>query len=223
MPLSPGTQLGSYEIVSLLGAGGMGEVYRARDPRLKREVALKVLPDVAAVDADRRERFTREALAVAALNHPHIVTIHSVEDVGTAVFLTMELVEGRSLAEALPATGLPIERVLTIGIAIADATSAAHQKGITHRDLKPGNIMLGEGEHAGRIKVLDFGLAKVVDVPRGAAAASMLPTGVSAHTAPITAEGRILGTVAYMSPEQAEGRTIDGRSDLFPWEWCSMR
>ena len=215
MPLSPGTQLGSYEIVSLLGAGGMGEVYRARDPRLKREVALKVLPDVAAVDADRRERFTREALAVAALNHPHIVTIHSVEDAGTAVFLTMELVEGRSLAEAMPATGLPIERVLTIGIAVADATSAAHQKGITHRDLKPGNIMLGEGEQAGRIKVLDFGLAKVVDAQRGAAGASMLPTEAPAHTAPITAEGRILGTVAYMSPEQAEGRTIDGRSDLF--------
>ena len=215
MPLSPGTQLGSYEIVSLLGAGGMGEVYRARDPRLKREVALKVLPDVAAVDADRRERFTREALAVAALNHPHIVTIHSVEDAGTAVFLTMELVEGRSLAEALPATGLPIERVLTIGIAVADATSAAHQKGITHRDLKPGNIMLGEGEQAGRIKVLDFGLAKVVDAQRGAVGASMLPTEAPAHTAPITAEGRILGTVAYMSPEQAEGRTIDGRSDLF--------
>ena len=215
MPLSPGTQLGSYEIVSLLGAGGMGEVYRARDPRLKREVALKVLPDVAAADADRRERFTREALAVAALNHPHIVTIHSVEDAGTAVFLTMELVEGRSLAEALPATGLPIERVLTIGIAVADATSAAHQKGITHRDLKPGNIMLGEGEQAGRIKVLDFGLAKVVDAQRGAAGASMLPTEAPAHTAPITAEGRILGTVAYMSPEQAEGRAIDGRSDLF--------
>ena len=215
MPLSPGTQVGPYEIVSLLGAGGMGEVYRARDPRLKREVALKVLPDVAAADGDRRERFTREALAVAALNHPHIVTIHSVEHAGTAVFLTMELVEGRSLAEALPATGLPIERVLAIGIAVADATSAAHQKGITHRDLKPGNIMLGEGEQAGRIKVLDFGLAKVVDAQRGASGVSMLPTEAPAHTAPLTAEGRILGTVAYMSPEQAEGRAIDGRSDLF--------
>ncbi|HWV94693.1 MAG TPA: protein kinase, partial [Vicinamibacterales bacterium] len=201
--------------MSLLGAGGMGEVYRARDPRLKREVALKVLPDVAAADADRRERFTREALAVAALNHPHIVTIHSVEDAGTAVFLTMELVEGRSLAEALPATGLPIERVLTIGIAVADATSAAHQKGITHRDLKPGNIMLGEGEQAGRIKVLDFGLAKVVEAQLGVSGVSMLPTEAPVHTAPITAEGRILGTVAYMSPEQAEGRVIDGRSDLF--------
>ena len=131
------------------------------------------------------------------------------------VFLTMELVEGRSLAEALPPAGLPLERVLTIGIAVADAISAAHQKGITHRDLKPGNIMLGEGEQAGRIKVLDFGLAKVVEAQLGAAGASMLPTEAPAHTAPITAEGRILGTVAYMSPEQAEGRAIDGRSDLF--------
>ena len=123
---------------------------------------------------------------------------------------------GRTVAgRGAAATGLPIDRVLTIGIAVADATSAAHQKGITHRDLKPGNIMLGEGEHAGRIKVLDFGLAKVVEAQRGAAGASMLPTEAPAHTAPITAEGRILGTVAYMSPEQAEGRAIDGRSDLF--------
>ena len=214
MPLSPGTRLGSYEIVSLLGAGGMGEVYRARDPRLQREIALKVLPDVAAADADRRERFTREALAVAALNHAHIVTIHSVEHEGTTVFLTMELVEGRSLAETLPPAGLPLERVLTIGIAVADALSAAHQKGITHRDLKPANIMLGDGEHAGRIKVLDFGLAKI-EAQVGIAGASMLPTAAPVHTGPITAEGRILGTVAYMSPEQAEGRAVDGRSDLF--------
>jgi serine/threonine protein kinase len=215
MSLSPGARLGSYDVVSLLGAGGMGEVYRVRDPRLHREVALKLLPDVAASDTDRRERFTREALAVAALNHPHIVTIHSVEDVGGSLFLTMELVEGRSLADAMPRAGLPLERVLTIAIAVADAISAAHQKGITHRDLKPGNIMLGEGEQAGRIKVLDFGLAKVVDAQFGAPGASMLATAAPAHTAPITAEGRILGTVAYMSPEQAEGRAIDGRSDLF--------
>jgi serine/threonine protein kinase len=119
MPLSPGTRLGAYEIVSLLGAGGMGEVYRARDPRLRRDVALKVLPDVAAGDADRRERFTREALAVAALNHPHIVTIHSVDDEASTVFLIMELVEGRSLAETLPPDGLPLDRVLAIGIAVA--------------------------------------------------------------------------------------------------------
>jgi serine/threonine protein kinase len=149
MPLARGTRIGPYEIVSLLGVGGMGEVYRARDSRLQREIALKILPDVAASDAARRERFTREALAVAALNHPHIVTIHSVDDAGSVVVLAMELVEGRSLAEALPAAGLPLDRLLAIGMAIADAMSAAHQKGITHRDLKPANIMLGEGEHAG--------------------------------------------------------------------------
>jgi serine/threonine protein kinase len=164
MPLSPGTRLGAYEIVSLLGAGGMGEVYRARDPRLRRDVALKVLPDVAAGDAYRRERFTSEALALAALNPPHIVTIHSVDDEASTVFLIMELVEGRSLAETLPPDGLPLDRVLAIGIAVAEAMSAAHQKGITHRDLKPANIMIGEGEQAGRIKVLDFGLAKVIGV-----------------------------------------------------------
>jgi serine/threonine protein kinase/Tol biopolymer transport system component len=209
--LTTGTHLGPYEIIAKLGEGGMGEVYRARDPRLRRDVALKVLPELAAADPDRRERFTREAHAVAALNHPHIVTIYSVEDAGTTVFLTMELVEGRSLAAALPPGGLPLDRVLAIGIAVAEAMTAAHQKGITHRDLKPGNIMLGEGEQSGRIKVLDFGLAKVIE-PLDAPAASLPP---SAPTTPITAEGHILGTVAYMSPEQAEGRATDGRSDLF--------
>ena len=149
MALQVGHRLGSYEVVGLLGVGGMGEVYRARDPRLQRDVALKVLPDIAAADPDRRERFRREALAVAALNHPHIVTIHSVEEAGTTVFLTMELVEGRSLAEVLPSGGLTLDRLLTVAIAVADAMSAAHQKGITHRDLKPANIMLGEGEQRG--------------------------------------------------------------------------
>src|SRR4029453_12856447 len=127
-----------------------------------------------------------------------------VEDAGTTVFLTMELVEGRSLAATLPPGGLPLERVLTIGIAVADAVSAAHQKGITHRDLKPANIMLGEGEQAGRVKALYFGLAKVIEAQVGAPTASLLPTEAPAHTGPLTGEGRILGTVAYMSPEQAE-------------------
>ena len=207
MPLSPGTRLGSYEIVSLLGAGGMGEVYRARDPRLQREIALKVLPDVAAADADRRERFRREALAVAALNHAHIVTIHSVEDAGTTVFLTMELVEGRSLAATLPPDGLPLERVLTIGIAVADAVSAAHQKGITHRDLKPANIMLGEGEHAGRIKVLDFGLAKIeaqLDM------ASMLPTAHS-RVRSLPRDGSSARWPTCHPNRRKDGRSTDGR------------
>jgi len=213
MPLRPGTRLGAYEIVSLLGVGGMGEVYRARDLRLQREIALKVLPDIAAADPGRRERFRREALSVAALNHPHIVTIHSVEDADSTLFLTMELVSGRSLADALQPGGLPLARVLTIGIAIADAMAAAHQNGITHRDLKPANIMLGEGAQAGRIKVLDFGLAKAIEPGMGSReSAGNAPTVTSPAR---TQQGVILGTVAYMSPEQAEGRAVDARSDLF--------
>jgi serine/threonine protein kinase/Tol biopolymer transport system component len=212
LALTPGSRLGSYEIVAGIGAGGMGEVYKARDPRLNRLVALKLLPAAAAKDTEHRERFEREAQAVAALNHPGIVTIYSVEQADGQFFLTMELVEGRSLADALPTTGLSLDRVLRIAISVADAMAAAHQKGITHRDLKPGNIMLGENEHAGRVKVLDFGLAKLAEAPAPAAG----PTTMTAlPTAPITGEGRILGTVAYMSPEQAEGRPIDARSDLF--------
>ena len=145
----------------------MGEVYQAGDPRLNRFVALKLLPALAANDAERRDRFEREAQAVAALNHPGIVTIHSVEQADGQFFLTMELVEGRSLADAMPPAGLSLDRLLTVAIAVADAMAAAHQKGITHRDLKPANIMLGEGEHAGRVKVLDFGLAEALDKPGG--------------------------------------------------------
>jgi serine/threonine protein kinase len=225
-----------YEIIAAIGEGGMGEVYQARDPRLNRFVALKLLPALAANDAERRERFEREAQAVAALNHPGIVTIYSVEQVDGQFFLTMELVEGRSLADAMPPTGWPLDRLLTIAIAVADAMAAAHQKGITHRDLKPANIMLGEGEHAGRVKVLDFGLAKALDKPGGPGQ----PGGPGAFTASVrpglpgspglpdlsasptltspahmTGVGVILGTAAYMSPEQAEGKPIDARSDLF--------
>jgi serine/threonine protein kinase len=208
MTLGPGTRLGAYEILSLIGSGGMGEVYRARDTRLNRIVAIKSLPVAVAIDAERRERFEREAQAIAALNHPNIVTIHSIERVDEVSFLTMELVEGRPLSEVIAKGGLPLDRLLKIAIPVTDAIAAAHQKGITHRDLKPGNIMLGEGEHAGRVKVLDFGLAKLTD------SASMAP-GASFPTVPITGEGKILGTVAYMSPEQAEGKVVDARSDLF--------
>ncbi|HEX2453469.1 MAG TPA: protein kinase [Vicinamibacterales bacterium] len=209
MPFSAGARLGPYEIVSTLGRGGMGEVYKARDSRLNRFVALKVLPDTAALDPERRDRFDREARAIAALNHPHIVTIHSVETVEDVPLLTMELVDGRALSEVIPKGGLPLAEVLRIAIAVADAVAAAHHKGITHRDLKPGNVMVGEREHDGRIKVLDFGLAKLADASREDSVASTM-TG-----APATGEGRILGTAAYMSPEQAEGRPVDARSDLF--------
>ena len=200
---------GRTKIVSTLGRGGMGEVYKARDSRLNRFVALKVLPDTAALDPERRDRFEREARAVAALNHPHIVTIHSVETVEGVPLLTMELVEGRALSDVIPKGGMALAEVLTIAIAVADAVAAAHQKGITHRDLKPGNVMVGEREHDGRIKVLDFGLAKLADASRAGSDATTMPA------APATGEGRILGTVAYMSPEQAEGQPVDARSDLF--------
>src|SRR5579864_4304769 len=207
--LVSGGRLGSYEIVSPLGSGGMGEVYKARDPRLNRLVAIKVISGAFADDPERRERFEREAQAIAALNHPGIVTIYSVEQAGATWFLTMELVEGRPLSDIIPSHGLPLDQALKIAIAVADAMAAAHQKGITHRDLKPANIMVGDREHGGRVKVLDFGLAKFADQATGAEAATTLPTALA------TGEGRILGTVAYMSPEQAEGRAIDARSDLF--------
>jgi serine/threonine protein kinase len=210
----------------------MGEVYRARDPRLNRDIALKLLPEAMAVDPERRERFEREAQTVAALNHPNIVTIHSIEQArlwpargvslrdaereagGGGVpasakkdvyFLTMELVQGKTLSEIMSRPGLPVEQVLKLAIPLADAISAAHQRGITHRDLKPTNIMVTED---GRLKVLDFRLAKLKDDPL-AADLTALPTKQ------LTGDGRILGTVAYISPEQAEGRSIDHRSDIF--------
>ena len=158
MPLTTGSRLGAYEIVGQLGAGGMGEVYRARDSRLRRDVAIKVLPAAFAADPDRLARFEQEARAAAALNHPNIVTIHSVEEVDGRVFLTLEYVQGRTLAEIIQPGGVPIDRLLSIGISLADAVGAAHQRGITHRDLKPANVMVAND---GRVKVLDFGLAKL--------------------------------------------------------------
>jgi serine/threonine protein kinase len=161
--LMPGTKLGSYNIVRLLGAGGMGEVYRAHDSKLGRDVALKVLPPQTASDSDRLRRFQREARAVAALNHPHIVTIYSVEETRGMHFLAMELVEGVPLSHVIPEDGLPLEELLEISVSIAQALTAAHHKGIVHRDLKPANIMVDKG---GRVKILDFGLAKVSGLSR---------------------------------------------------------
>jgi eukaryotic-like serine/threonine-protein kinase len=204
--LQPGVRLGPYTILSLLGVGGMGEVYRAHDPRLRRDVAIKVLPAEFSADSDRLRRFEQEARAAAALNHPNIVTIHSVEESDRTRFLTMELLEGRSLNELIPTDGMPLDRLLTIVIPLADAISAAHQAGITHRDLKPANVMIAAD---GRVKVLDFGLAKLREPQLLESDASALPT------ATVTGEGRILGTVAYMSPEQAEGKPLDSRSDIF--------
>jgi eukaryotic-like serine/threonine-protein kinase len=201
-----GTTLGHYRIVRQLGTGGMGEVYVAEDTTLGRQVALKVLPSTMAGDPERRQRFEREAKAVAALNHPNIITIHSVESAGDVLFLTMELVDGKTLDDLIPPHGLPIDHILKLAIPLTDAVSAAHQRGITHRDLKPTNIMVTAD---GRLKVLDFGLAKLAEETVDGSPGTVLPTEL------VTGEGRIVGTVAYMSPEQAEGKPVDPRSDIF--------
>ncbi|MFQ5558776.1 MAG: serine/threonine-protein kinase, partial [Acidimicrobiales bacterium] len=203
MELSSGSRLGHYEVRDRLGQGGMGEVYLARDSRLNRDVALKVLPADLAKDAERRMRFEREAQAVAALNHPNIVTIHSVEQAGETHFIIMELVEGKTLTQLIPQGGIPLGRMFDIAVPLADALAAAHGKGITHRDLKPDNVMVTD---EGRVKVLDFGLAKLAESTDAAGE-------TAAATA--TAEGKILGTASYMSPEQAEGKPVDARSDVF--------
>lgn len=205
MPLKPNQKLGAYEVVCSLGAGGMGEVYRARDSRLGRDVALKVLPPEVTNEAGRLERFDREARAIAALNHPHIVTIYSTEEADGIRFLTMELVDGCTLSDLVISTGMEVPRFLDIAIPLADALAAAHQKQITHRDLKPGNVMVSSD---GRVKVLDFGLARV-------GGADVAEQTLIETLAPITQQGTIVGTMPYMSPEQIEGRTIDARSDLF--------
>jgi serine/threonine protein kinase len=204
--LPAGTRLAHYEILSLLGEGGMGQVYRARDTKLQREVALKLLPADTAADPERRQRFEREARAVAALNHPNIVTIHSVDEVDGRLFLTMELVSGLPLSEMIGSGGLALDKLLKIAVPLADAVSTAHARGITHRDLKPANVMVtGDGQ----VKVLDFGLAKLLDLSNAS------DRMVTEAPDVITGQGRILGTIAYMSPEQAEGKPVDGRSDIF--------
>src|SRR5262245_19322150 len=185
----------------------MGEVYEAEDTRLKRRVALKVLPSEISADPDRRPRFDREAQAVAALNHPSIVTIHSVEDSGVTPFLTMEFVDGSPIDQLLPSTGFPLPDLLKYALPIVDAVAAAHERGIVHRDLKPANVMVTRD---GRVKVLDFGIAKLIDLSIDAR------TTLSTIAAPApTSAGQIIGTAPYMSPEQAEGRPIDHRSDIF--------
>jgi len=207
MPLDPATRLGAYEIVAPLGAGGMGEVYRARDTRLGREVALKVLPADVAADAEHLARFEREARTVAALNHPNIVMLHSIEEHAGTRFLTMELIEGRTLATLVAPGGLPLARVLELAVPLADALVAAHDKGIVHRDLKPANVMVTAD---GRVKVLDFGLAKLTRV-----APDLVATQASTLASPTTTGGEVLGTVPYMAPEQIRGEIVDARTDLF--------
>ena len=208
MSLAAGTRLGPYEITSPIGAGGMGEVYKARDTRLGRTVAIKVLPQTAAADAERRSRFEREAKTIGALNHPHICTLHDVGDHDGSMFLVMEHVAGETLAARLRKGPLPLEQAIVAATEIADALAAAHRLGVIHRDLKPGNVMLTK---AGA-KLLDFGLAKLKS-PAPALAPDM--TTALAAQEPATAAGTLLGTVPYMAPEQLEGKEADARTDIF--------
>ena len=210
MALNAGTRLGPYEIAAQIGAGGMGEVYRATDTRLDRTVAIKVLPEHLADDPQRRERFEREAKAVSSLNHPHICTLHDVGEQDGVHYLVMELVEGDTLGQRLEKARLPLDQALEYAIQIADALDKAHRQGVVHRDLKPGNIMITKS--AG-VKLLDFGLAKLKGDDAQVSPLSQMPT--QDPSAPLTAEGTIIGTLQYMAPEQLEGKEADARTDIF--------
>jgi|HubBroStandDraft_5_1064220.scaffolds.fasta_scaffold122330_1 serine/threonine protein kinase len=206
MALSPGTHLGSYEVLAPLGAGGMGEVYRARDTRLGREVAIKILPDHLSSNSGARQRFEREAKTVSGLNHPNICTLHDIGHQDGVDFIVMEFIEGEPLEQRITKGRLPLGDVLKYGAQIADALDKAHRSGVIHRDLKPGNIMLTKSG----AKLLDFGLAK-----SSTSLATMATVAATSHTSPLTQEGMIVGTFQYMSPEQVAGQELDARSDIF--------
>ena len=208
MSLQAGMRLGAYEVLSLIGAGGMGEVYRARDTRLGREVAIKVLPADLVSDANRRRRFVQEAQAASALNHPHIITIYEIESADGNDFIVMEYVRGKSLDALIPRQGMRLNEALRIAIAVTDALVTAHARGIVHRDLKPANVIAGAD---GTVKVLDFGLAKLIG--KADTREEDSPTVTSQGL--VSAPGTVAGTAAYMAPEQATGGTIDARTDIF--------
>ena len=210
MDLTPGSRLGVYEITAQIGEGGMGQVYRATDTKLKRQVAIKILPPSLAADHDRLARFQREAEVLAALNHPNIAAIYGLEESGGVTALVMELVEGDDLSQRIARGAIPLDEALPIAKQIAEALEAAHEQGIIHRDLKPANIKVRPD---GTVKVLDFGLAKAMEpVPASSPSASMSPT---ITTPAMTQAGMILGTAAYMSPEQARGKVVDKRADIW--------
>src|SRR5512143_651664 len=206
MSLAPGTRLGPYEIVAPIGAGGMGEVYRAKDPRLGRDVAIKVLPASFSADPDRLRRFEQEARAAGILNHPNITAVHDIGTHESAPYVVQELLEGDTLRSALAGGKLTPRKAVDFALQIAHGLAAAHEKGIVHRDLKPENLFVTRD---GRLKILDFGLAKLTHQEE-AGHATNLPTA-SAGTEP----GVVMGTLGYMSPEQVKGKTADARSDIF--------
>ncbi len=212
MPLEPGTRLGNYEVVGPLGAGGMGQVYRARDTRLDRAVAIKALPESLARDPDRAARLEREAKALAALSHTNIAVIYGIEDVGGASYLALELIDGDTLADRIARGPLDVAETIAIGAQLAAAIDAAHERSIVHRDLKPSNVML---TRTGVVKVLDFGLAKGGNAVGDASSLAGPPSGATMTFAAATADGVILGTAPYMSPEQARGKPVDRRTDVW--------
>jgi serine/threonine protein kinase len=207
MALASGTRLGPYEVLAPLGAGGMGEVYRARDPRLGREVALKVLPTAVSADVDRLRRFEQEARAAAGLNHPNIVAVFDIGAEANTTFIVSELLEGKTLRDLLQRGPLPLKKATDCAVQIALGLAAAHEKGIVHRDLKPENVFVTSD---GRVKILDFGLAKHNEPPSP-------DDGVSypATMAGLTSPGMVVGTMGYMAPEQVRGLPVDSRTDLF--------
>jgi eukaryotic-like serine/threonine-protein kinase len=205
MPFPAETQFGPYKIVALIGSGGMGEVYRARDTRLLRDVALKVLPASFTNDPERLRRFEQEARAVAALNHPNIVSVYDVGATDAVHYIVSELLEGETLRECIPASGLPPRKAIELAVLLANGLAAAHDQGIVHRDLKPENVFVTRG---GQLKILDFGLAKL-------RRPQPLADTIDGVTSAETSAGQILGTVGYMSPEQIRGETADHRSDIF--------
>ena len=207
MSLAVGSRLGHYDVIARIGQGGMGEVYRARDTKLGRDVALKVLPDLFADDPERLARFQREARVLASLNHPNIASIYGLEESGDTRALVLELVEGPTLAERIAQGAIPVDEALPIAKQIADALEAAHEAGVIHRDLKPANVKV---KADGMVKVLDFGLAKALEGDAGSD-----PSESPTLTAAATRMGVIMGTAAYMSPEQARGKTVDKRADIW--------
>ena len=211
MSLSPGTRLGVYEVTGLIGAGGMGEVYRARDTKLGRDVALKLLPAAFANDPDRLARFEREAHVLASLNHSHIAAIYGLEETNGLTALVLELVDGPTLADRIAQGPIPLDESLPIARQVAEALEAAHEQGIIHRDLKPANIKVRPD---GTVKILDFGLAKAEKAPFASGAPALTSPTITSP-ALLTGAGVLLGTAAYMSPEQAKGRSADRRSDVW--------
>src|SRR5258708_3733999 len=218
MALAPGAQLGPYEILAAAGAGGMGEVYRARDTRLDRTVAIKVLPSHLSSNPELKARFEREAKAISSLNHPHICHLYDIGSQDGTDYLVMEFLEGETLAERLRKGAMPLNEIFKIGIAVAESLAVAHRQGIVHRDLKPGNIMLTQGG----AKLMDFGLAKPLGLQTTGAGSGSAPSFTAAATlsgpsplSPLTSAGSIIGTIQYMSPEQIERKEADARSDIF--------